>query len=67
MGCFYCVRPSSKDVRDYDEDMVRGSANSSGLVSDLYSGIYNSQLVAGIICVKVHSFMQCGYVLMNCF
>ncbi|XP_019190072.1 PREDICTED: serine/threonine-protein kinase CDL1 isoform X2 [Ipomoea nil] len=30
MGCFYCIRPSSKDVRDYDEDMVRGSANASG-------------------------------------
>lgn len=30
MGCFYCIRPSSKDVRDYDEDMARGSANTSG-------------------------------------
>lgn len=28
MGCFYCIRPSSKDVRDYDE--ARGSASSSG-------------------------------------
>jgi len=41
MGCFYCIRPSSKDVRDYDEDMARGSANTSGLVSDLCLSVLN--------------------------